>query len=104
MRILHWDILDEDGEFEVGVDLVGSEEVPVKGQGSAVPDVALPVVEVEVLDGLGNACSISLINLDEADHEWRWEAGEKVGTCFSELDGLEEFITGLVLDDLGNAH
>lgn len=70
MRILLWDILDENSEFEVRVDLVGTKQVPVKRQGPAVPDVALPVIKVEVFDSLCHTCGITLINLDEADHEW----------------------------------
>ena len=70
MRVLRRNIFDKDGEFEVGVYLVRSQEVSVERQSSTVPHIALAIVEVEVLDCLSNASCIILVDLDKPDHKW----------------------------------
>ncbi len=70
MSVLRWNIFDKYVEFEVRVHLVSSQEVAVERQGSAVPHVALAIVEVKVFDCLSHARSIILVNLDKADHKW----------------------------------
>lgn len=70
MRVLRRNIFDKDGEFEVGLHFVSSQEISVKRQGSTVPDIALAIVKVKVLDCLSNANCIILVDFDKADHKW----------------------------------
>jgi hypothetical protein len=100
------DVRDKDILSQVGGDLVGSEEVSVERETTALPCLGLSfnllgaIGHLEVLNGLGDLLELCGVNLDDADAVGRREAGGGMRTGVTELDGLLNLKTASLLDDL----
>ena len=93
-------VLDIDVLLQVGEESVGSDEVSVEGESTAIPLLVNAVGDFEVLQLFGDLLEVILVDLNDTHDEGRGKTGHRVRTARSELNGLLKLNTAPLLDDL----
>ena len=65
-----WQFLDIDIQLIVGLGLVGTEEISVEEESTAVPDLATAIINVEVLDLVSDSLCLGVVDLDDTVLVW----------------------------------